>query len=620
MNKVKQHYVMLDSILTNQSHNDNENLLVLNRINSDESECNETLHIQSLHNINKDIAFSPILDNSINKSNDGFGKFNISNSFDNLLNCLNNEPNDGYDKITQFVITPDINTKEENSNILHTSILAINIFLFGTKNIYYVAHAILKSLNFGGIFCTGKYSSNELHKVKKEFSGFKIFTHDKEFFEQDLVDRLAILMFGSNITDDIRRFSANTGMPIIFINSFGPQEIYKHTRDAVIFTDTKNTCMLKSVYNFISENCKNHILTSSKLISQYCPWERKNVAQTYLPKFKDVNDMSDTAFCEDELNSLLIIDNKFYCLNFDNNNLKFTKFINGELQTTVDQYKSIFPVQTLNDINLCEYPHINIIGKRGVGKSQLIVNLIKYYEEHDMINECIIFSPQDRMHHFYKNLTKNLNYQIYHEYDPIIVNAFMHKDGANKVIILDDCLTQNKLSNINSDSILAELSYNGRHYKTSTIIAMQYPIELCPEIRCNFDYIFLFREDCNSNLYKMYNMYAGMFPQFNQFRNIFDTFDDIGELMLIINRGNEYSLNCKVKKIKTFINISLTKVLTLSEDIDEISRHQQIIKKINKLIEDNKICRERQEQIEQELTKYIIELSILNQAKNNKLN
>jgi hypothetical protein len=75
---------------------------------------------------------------------------------------------------------------------------------------------------------------------------------------------------------------------------------------------------------------------------------------------------------------------------------------------------------------------------------------------------------------------------------------------------------------------------------------MQFPLGIKPELRCNFDYIFLLAEDFVSNQKRLYEHYAGMFPNFETFKQVFiQITDDFGS-MVIVNRGAKKSFVDKV--------------------------------------------------------------------------
>ena len=101
-------------------------------------------------------------------------------------------------------------------------------------------------------------------------------------------------------------------------------------------------------------------------------------------------------------------------------------------------------------------------------------------------------------------------------------------------IIMDDCLGDKK--SWVRDAPILELLFNGRHYQIMYILTMQFPLGITPELRSNFDYIFLLKEDFISNQKKIFDHYAGMFPNFNTFRQVFyELTADFG-CMVIDNR------------------------------------------------------------------------------------
>jgi len=79
---------------------------------------------------------------------------------------------------------------------------------------------------------------------------------------------------------------------------------------------------------------------------------------------------------------------------------------------------------------------------------------------------------------------------------------------------------------------------------------MQYPLGISPELRSNFDYVFLLAEDTTSNLKRIYEHYAGMFPDFNSFRQVFRQLTENYGAMVIKNRGARTNLFDKISFYK----------------------------------------------------------------------
>ena len=84
---------------------------------------------------------------------------------------------------------------------------------------------------------------------------------------------------------------------------------------------------------------------------------------------------------------------------------------------------------------------------------------------------------------------------------------------------MDDCLGSKHAWA--KDKPILEMFYNGRHFQITFILTMQFPLGIGPELRSNFDYVFLLADDFVSNQKRIYDHYAGMFPNFESFRRVF---------------------------------------------------------------------------------------------------
>ena len=122
------------------------------------------------------------------------------------------------------------------------------------------------------------------------------------------------------------------------------------------------------------------------------------------------------------------------------------------------------------------------------------------------------------------------------------------------MLIMDDCLS---IKGWTRDSNILELFYNGRHSLISFILTIQYAVGIPPDLRSNFDYIFLLAEDAVSSRKRLYDHYAGMFPTFDIFQQVFNELTDNYGVMVIDNRIHSKNLTDKVfwykaKKVPTF--------------------------------------------------------------------
>ena len=99
---------------------------------------------------------------------------------------------------------------------------------------------------------------------------------------------------------------------------------------------------------------------------------------------------------------------------------------------------------------------------------------------------------------------------------------------------MDDCLAQK--GKWAKDQTIREVLMNGRHYKITYILTMQDPMGIDPNLRFNFDYIFLLKEVSAINRKKIWQNYASMFPTLGIFEKVFAVCTNGFKAMVIDNR------------------------------------------------------------------------------------
>ena len=214
------------------------------------------------------------------------------------------------------------------------------------------------------------------------------------------------------------------------------------------------------------------------------------------------------------------------------------------------------PINEFKLESMCPNPSIIMIAKRGSGKSVVCRAILNHFKD---IPVGLIIAPTDRMNCFYGNFFPDS--YIHYGYRSDIIEKLLYRqdvmiekrkrkmDVGKKIdsrafIVMDDCLS--KKGTWMKDQPITELLFNGRHYEIMYILTMQYPLGITPELRGNFDYIFLLAEDFVSNLKRIYDHYAGMFPDFNSFRQAFGQLTEDFGCMVISNRGARRSFLEKV--------------------------------------------------------------------------
>jgi hypothetical protein len=87
---------------------------------------------------------------------------------------------------------------------------------------------------------------------------------------------------------------------------------------------------------------------------------------------------------------------------------------------------------------------------------------------------------------------------------------------------------------------------NGRHVDLSTMITMQYPLGITPNLRTNVDFVFILRENILGNRRRIYENYAGMFPSFEMFCQFMDQCTENYECLVICNSSSSNKLEDQV--------------------------------------------------------------------------
>ena len=215
------------------------------------------------------------------------------------------------------------------------------------------------------------------------------------------------------------------------------------------------------------------------------------------------------------------------------------------------------PIKKFDIHSMVDHCTIAMIAKRATGKSFLTKEIM--YQKRN-ISSAIAISRTEKLNSFYSEFIPDS--YIYSEYGSDILSriyerqAQMNEDNKKRIkdgkrpkddslmLIMDDCMSS-KGTWLKDPNIL-ELFFNGRHHHLSFILTMQYSVGIPPEMRSNFDYIFLLAEDTISNRKRLYEHYAGMFPTFDIFQQVFtDVTEDYG-MMVINNRIHSKNITDKV--------------------------------------------------------------------------
>lgn len=206
--------------------------------------------------------------------------------------------------------------------------------------------------------------------------------------------------------------------------------------------------------------------------------------------------------------------------------------------------------------NMVNDPSIVMIAKRGSGKSYITRDIIYHYRH---IPGGVVIAPTDKMNSFYKYFFPDL--YIHYEFKENILKKILvrqsmmiekerekkkqgRKVDPSGILIMDDCLARKK--SWAKDESIMEILMNGRHYRLTYILTMQTPLGITPDLRLNFDYVFLLKEDSTINKKKLWDNYASMFPSLAAFEKVFAKCTEDYRSMVIDNRKPSDNIQDKV--------------------------------------------------------------------------
>jgi hypothetical protein len=185
------------------------------------------------------------------------------------------------------------------------------------------------------------------------------------------------------------------------------------------------------------------------------------------------------------------------------------------------------------------------IGKRGTGKSTLVADILYYIRK---IPAGVAISATEDGNEFYASYIPDI--LIHSEYKPEIIQSIItrQKKAINKdknntnndvFVLLDDCMYDRKMIR---DPNIRGIFMNGRHWRITFMLTMQYCMDLPPDLRSNIDYIFILRENIIQNQEKIYKNFFGIFPQFSVFQDVLNSCTEGYECLVLDNTSRSNNI------------------------------------------------------------------------------
>ena len=183
-----------------------------------------------------------------------------------------------------------------------------------------------------------------------------------------------------------------------------------------------------------------------------------------------------------------------------------------------------------------------LVGKRGTGKTVLLQDLC--YHMRDKIDYALGFSPTEDCN---ETLSKFIpDSMVYSEYREDVLTDLMDlqkrmwrikgKSGYRVLIILDDCCYDKKILR---SKVIREIFMNGRHRHVTLVIAVQYVMDMPPDLRTQVDYVFALRENVIKNRERLYLQFFGFFNKYKHFATVMDSCTENYECLVCDNKTSK---------------------------------------------------------------------------------
>jgi hypothetical protein len=172
-------------------------------------------------------------------------------------------------------------------------------------------------------------------------------------------------------------------------------------------------------------------------------------------------------------------------------------------------------------------PKIVIIGKPKSGKSWLIRSLL--YNKKHIFPVGMVCSGTEDSNSFYGKMFPDTF--IYEDLNTDAISNFVRRQRLAKkhlphpwaVLVLDDCMDKPGLFR---QSLFQGIFKNSRHWCCMVVMAMQYSMDIPPNLRTCIDGTFIFREPNAKYRKNIYENYAGIIPDFKMFCELMDQLTD----------------------------------------------------------------------------------------------
>lgn len=164
---------------------------------------------------------------------------------------------------------------------------------------------------------------------------------------------------------------------------------------------------------------------------------------------------------------------------------------------------------------------ILLIGRRGSGKSTMMKDIAYHLWRSGRVDLSIGFSPTDISNNcLTKFMLPSLVYSSWREdvverLIQIQRRQFRAGRGRQVVLIMDDIAYGGR--KVFNSKVLRNIYMNGRHFGITSILAVQYAMDLPPAIRSNIDVVIAHSDPIVKSRHNLWEFYFGMFRTSHDF-------------------------------------------------------------------------------------------------------
>jgi hypothetical protein len=180
-------------------------------------------------------------------------------------------------------------------------------------------------------------------------------------------------------------------------------------------------------------------------------------------------------------------------------------------------------IKKFDPANMKEHRIILLVGRRGMGKSVLMRDLMQQLA--GRVDFGLAMTPtEDTAEMFREHMPESWIYNAFNTAKLETMLALQRdlcksKKQRNLFVLMDDCMYDKKVL---KSTAVRDLFMNGRHMHLTFMNAVQYIMDISPDLRTQVDYVFAFKENTISNKQRLWKYFFGIFDKYDDFVRVFD--------------------------------------------------------------------------------------------------